>query len=189
MYMVHSNITLIGMPASGKSEVGRRIAPRIGYEFIDVDDMMVGTYGSGLLKTSDEKPIHTLMTRLGQERFMAAERDTILGIHGAKKVISPGGSCVYYEDGMRHLMGISYVVFLDVPEDVIIERMRSDGGVDARAIINLRKPTEDGLRDLYLKRHVLYEYYADYRFHAGDEMPEHTTERLERHLRDAEILL
>ena len=33
----HNNITLIGMPASGKSSIGVVLAKRLGMQFIDVD--------------------------------------------------------------------------------------------------------------------------------------------------------
>ena len=36
------NVILIGMPGTGKSVVGRALAERLGYTFIDADDVIVG---------------------------------------------------------------------------------------------------------------------------------------------------
>ena len=43
-----SNITLIGMPASGKSSVGVVLAKRLGMNFVDVDIVIQEKYGMKL---------------------------------------------------------------------------------------------------------------------------------------------
>ena len=39
------NIVLIGMPGTGKSTVGKALAERLDYEFLDADDLIVQTTG------------------------------------------------------------------------------------------------------------------------------------------------
>ena len=42
------NIILIGMPGTGKSVVGRALADRLHYAFVDVDDLIVQAAGQTL---------------------------------------------------------------------------------------------------------------------------------------------
>ena len=42
------NIVLIGMPGTGKSVVGRALAQRLDYTFVDVDDLIVEKTGKTL---------------------------------------------------------------------------------------------------------------------------------------------
>lgn len=82
------NLTLVGMPASGKSTVGVLLAKRLGYQFID-SDLLIQEQEGRLLKE--------IIAQEGLEAFMKIENQVNCGIDTDKAVIAPGGSVVYYE--------------------------------------------------------------------------------------------
>ena len=61
-----SNITLVGMPASGKSTIGVLLAKRLGYSFVDVDIVIQEKTGQ-LLKE--------IIAERGTDGFLKVEED------------------------------------------------------------------------------------------------------------------
>ncbi len=140
------NITLIGMPASGKSTVGVLLAKRIGYGFVD-SDLLIQEKEGRLLKE--------IIASEGLPGFLAIEEKINREIHVKKAVIAPGGSVVYGSLAMEHLKEISTVVYLKISYDELERRLGNvvDRGVALREGMSLL--------DLYHERIPLYEKYAD----------------------------
>ena len=66
------NITMIGMPSSGKSTVGVLLAKRLGMSFLDVDIVIQEKTGKLLKEIIAEK---------GQQGFLQVEGDIALKVH------------------------------------------------------------------------------------------------------------
>lgn len=146
MGVAKERITLIGMPGSGKSAIGRVMAARLGWQFIDTDHCIERRFGKKLQKVVDQ---------VGTEEFGRIEEETVLGLsRDGAAVISTGGSVVYSEAAMRHLAAISTVVFLDVPIDRLHLRIARAA---PRGIVGMG---EGGLEELYRRRFELYHKYA-----------------------------
>ena len=101
------NITLIGMPGSGKSSVGRLLAQRLGYAFLDVDPLIVERHAAATLQE--------VLDRLGGDGFLDAEADVISSLSCENTVLSPGGSAVLREKGALRLKELGPVVYLELP--------------------------------------------------------------------------
>lgn len=144
------NITLIGMPGSGKSYVGKKLAEDVGYTFIDLDRVMEETYGLSLQQILDTE---------GEELFLRKQADDVISYTLGKTntVISPGGSIVYSEDAMEYLRTISTLVYLAVPFSVIEQRI----GTLPRGIVGIKNKT---LTELYKERTLLYEKWSTISF-------------------------
>lgn len=140
------NITLIGMPASGKSTVGVLLAKRLGYSFVDVDIVIQEKTGKLLKEIIAEK---------GTAGFLEVENEINAGLKVNRAVIAPGGSVIYGEQAMAHLKEISTVVYLKLTYRAVRQRL---GNLQDRGVA-----LKDGmtLGDLYHERVPLYEKYAD----------------------------
>lgn len=141
-----TNITLIGMPASGKSSVGVVLAKRLGKKFVDTDIVIQEKYG---------KLLKELIEEHGDEGFREIEDEVNAGLDLDNCIISPGGSVVYGEKAMRHLKEISVIIYLELSYTAIKSRL---GDLRERGI-TLKEG--QSLKDLYLERVPLYEKYAD----------------------------
>ncbi len=140
------NITLIGMPGSGKSTVGIVLAKVRGMDFLDVDLLIQQREGALLQE---------IINTRGNEAFLDAEEQAVRSLACRGCVIAPGGSIICRKGGIEHLKQISLVVYLRLPLEEVKLRL---GDISARGIALEQGQTIDGL---YNSRVPLYEKYAD----------------------------
>ena len=80
------------MAGAGKSTIGRALAKRLGYTFIDVDH---------LIRENTGMPLQTLIDKEGDLAFIRFEEEAILRLGQVdRSIISPGGSVIYSEKAM-----------------------------------------------------------------------------------------
>jgi len=140
------NITLIGMPGAGKSTTGRILAELLNFELIDTDDLICQRH---------QRTLQDIVTEDGYMKLRHFEEQVIMELGVERTVIATGGSAVYSAAAMQHLSGLSKVVYLRVPYEVIADRIHN---LDTRG---LAKQAQQSLNDLYLERVSLYEKYAE----------------------------
>ena len=140
------NITLIGMPGSGKSTVGVLLAKAMGLSFLDVDLLIQQREGQLLQEILDDH---------GVEHFLEVEEATIKSIHCSRTVIAPGGSAVCREGAINHLKSLGPVVYLRVPMEELNKRIKN---LSSRGVAMQPGQT---LADVMAYRAPLYEKYAD----------------------------
>jgi len=149
-----ANITLIGMPGSGKSTLGALLAERLGYRFID---------GDAIIESSGRR-LQEIIDRDGEEEFLRIEETELLKLAGEGQVFAPGGSCVLAPAAMDHLRKLSLVFYLDVPLALLETRLGTDT-MARRGIVGLRHMN---LARLYEIRRPLYLRYAHIRVSLDD---------------------
>lgn len=140
------NVSLIGMPGSGKSTVGVLLAKALGYDFLDVDLVIQSREGALLQEILDTR---------GVEAFLDAEEAAVCALECQGYVIAPGGSAVCRERAARHLKSLGPVIYLQVPLEELERRIQNmaDRGI-------AMKPGQT-LADVLACRAPIYRQYAD----------------------------
>lgn len=106
------NIVLIGMPASGKTTIGKILAKRLSRRLIDTDDMIV---------ENSKKSISDIFNDEGEAAFRNLETEAVK--NAAKEsasVISTGGGAILREENVNALRENGKIYFLDRPLEMLL---------------------------------------------------------------------
>lgn len=141
-----NNVTLIGMPGSGKSTIGVILAKALRYQFLDTDL---------LIQKEENRSLAEIIAQEGTERFKEIENRVNASVHVTDTVIAPGGSVIYCDEAMKHLRSIGKVIYLKLSLESVSARL---GNLQDRGVLLKEGQT---LKDLYEERVPLYERYAD----------------------------
>ncbi|MBU62124.1 MAG: shikimate kinase [Opitutae bacterium] len=138
------NLYLVGFMGTGKSTVGRRVAEKLGFRFIDVDKAIEKEEGLSITE---------LFAQRGEEAFRKLERNFIESGHPDSNCIVSCGGGLSVPEGMPELLkekGI--VVCLWATPEVIYERTK---GNSTRPLLNVADPLSS-IRKLLEQREPSY---------------------------------
>jgi shikimate kinase len=148
-------ISLIGLPGSGKSTVGRQLARRLHLPFFDSDHVIEQRLGCS---------IREYFEREGEDHFRDLEESVLDELtQRPEGVISTGGGIVLRPNNRQHLHDRTRVVYLNsIPED-LFRRLRHD---KSRPLLQVADPMQR-LCDLYAQRDPLYREAAHFAIDTG----------------------
>ncbi len=139
-----SNIYLIGLMGAGKTTVGRQLARRLGRCFLDSDHEIVARTGVS---------IPTIFEIEGEDGFRRREAQAIAELTaGEDLVLATGGGVVLNANNRRRLHDTGWVVYLNVPPALLVERTRHDRN---RPLLRVPDPLAK-LEELHALRDPLY---------------------------------
>ena len=142
IYKDKMNVVLIGMPASGKSSVGKELEKLLSKSFVDSDIVLSENAG---------KTISEIFSEYGEAYFRELEKDTIKNISSENShIIATGGGAILNYENIEKLKSNGRIYFLDRPLSMLLT-------TDDRPLSSNRTDLEKR----YNERYELYRKYAD----------------------------
>ena len=106
------NVVLIGMPASGKSTVGKILADMLGRRLVDTDELIVEHAGM---------PITEIFAKYGEAAFRDMEEAAVREVSTASSlVIATGGGAILRDGNVDALRQNGKLFFLDRPLEKLV---------------------------------------------------------------------
>jgi shikimate kinase len=146
---LYHRIVLTGFMGSGKSTVGPLVAERLGWRFIDVDDVIEAETGT---------PIAQIFARHGEPHFREKERATIAGLVATDDlVLALGGGAIETEATRTLLTGSDGTLLVHLEVQLSTTLARCGGTEGSRPVLadqaNLAKRYERRI-PLYRTAHI-----------------------------------
>jgi shikimate kinase len=125
-------IYLIGFMGSGKTTVGRNLAKRSGFEFIDLDDM---------IETKCKATIPVLFQKYDEHAFRIIERESLAETAGMREVvIATGGGTPCFFENMKWMNDHGVTIYLKLDPVSLIHRLQASRKV--RPLLKGKSETE-----------------------------------------------
>ena len=145
--MLNRHVYIIGMPGSGKSSLGRRVASNLGLPFIDTDQRIEQSVGCS---TSD------IFAHYGEQAFRNAETNMLIELSREQgSIVSTGGGLVLRDVNREIMRNTGVIVLLDRP----LEEIMGDIKLNRRPLLAQKGLGE--VERLYHERIDLYRNAAD----------------------------
>lgn len=175
--MDRRSVALVGMMGSGKSTVGALLAERLGWPFFDTDLLLEATFG---------RSVSEIFAGPGEPAFRRAEGMLVTLLASARPaVIATGGGLWASPEIRDRLSGFARAAWLDVPADLLWERLRAHG-LERRPVLSGPEPRQ-ALDRLLADREPLYRL-AEWRVNCGESSAETIVEQILGELRRAGVV-
>ncbi len=146
-------ILLIGFRATGKSTVGRILARKVGWDFVDLDDYVEEKAG---------KSIREMVEEGGWEAFRKKEREALREFSPRERlVLALGGGAVRHREEMESLRDGALVVWLCARPETILRRLSADPRTQTQRPSLTGRSWEEEVVELLREREPLYRHFAD----------------------------
>lgn len=117
--MKFDKVFLVGLPGSGKTTLGRKIAQEQRILFVDLDEEIIKVEGQS---------IATIFESKGEDYFREVEHNQLKNVIAAypRFVLATGGGTPCFHDNMELMNENGLTIHLDTPLKEVEERLKND---------------------------------------------------------------
>lgn len=125
------NIYLVGFMATGKTSVGKELAKKKRWQFVDLDD---------LIELREKRRICDIFAKNGEPYFRRLEKQVLRDVAKEKNfVVACGGGIVIDPDNIKVMKQTGKLICLSASSEVILKRT---AGCSHRPLLNVPDPRE-----------------------------------------------
>jgi shikimate kinase len=170
-----TNIALIGFMGTGKTAVGRILAKKLKFKFIETDEVIEKKAGKG---------IPQIFADAGEIGFRELEIEVTKEIANKKRaVIACGGGLILNRINVDRLRNNAAIVYLTATPKVTFKRVSKQIG--QRPLLNVADPMT-AIRDMIKFRKPFYERAADIMIDTSKLIPEAVADKIILKLKEYE---
>ena len=148
-----NTLILCGLPKSGKTTIGKMVAKKLRWNFIDTDRLIEKDYAD---KTGRLYSCRQIFEHEGESLFRSLEQSQILSLNSTNSVISLGGGSLDNPKNTDAIKSIGSLIYLKAAPQVLWRRLQKSG---IPAYLDPQHP-ENAFHALAEKRIPLYEAAA-----------------------------
>lgn len=133
---------------SGKTTIGKKLAKKLNYQFVDLDEVIEQKYGCSIAEYFE---------KYGEDSFRVVEQQTLReSFQHNDAVVSTGGGVPCFFNNMDEILEFGVSIYLMADVNLLVQRLK--GGTDQRPLIKNKSIEElkEYLKQMTVKREVFY---------------------------------
>ncbi|MCW5908990.1 MAG: AAA family ATPase [Chitinophagales bacterium] len=154
MAVNNHTVFLIGFMGSGKTTLGKKLAAKLGLQFVDLDEQICFTFHASRLSS--------LIEEKGIDFFREAESKVLKEIDVSGKLIATGGGTPCFFDNMDWMKSKGVVVYIELDEKTLFHRLKQTDlserpllkGLDNEGLKNFINRTLAERKQFYSQAHI-----------------------------------
>lgn len=170
MEKIMQSILLTGFRATGKSLIGRLLAERLGYRFVDTDHELC---------RRTKQSVEEIVAERGWQGFRMLERALLQEMAGQQKIVlAVGGGAIEHEDIWQLLRAHYFIIWLQADKKTILSRMAADDKTSTQRPALTSQNLEDEIEEILARRSPLYASGSDMAVDTATGTPKQLVEQI-----------